>query len=205
MSFLTSVAAMPCCSKVPTSRGPNCSSSSYTGMQCLIRQIYIWVFANILQSNLTFIHIHILGALTCTCAPPKACWACCIAAAIIGLASVSEINTYFQGRLYHQVCKFLWRTFKMILTLEKPLCQLVWQRLPPWFEAVEVCTTDIASQNLSTLEVSSLYQVNIKNVDLQSIFNYYVSQLLCVSAIMYLIDFFELLRISKSTYNIIHM
>ena len=68
----------------------------------------------------------------------------------------------------------------MILTLEKPLCQLVWQRLPPWFEAVEVCTTDIASQNLSTLEVSSLYQMDIKNIDLQSMFNYYVSQLLCV-------------------------
>ena len=28
VSFLTSLAAMPCCSRVPTSSGPNCSSSS---------------------------------------------------------------------------------------------------------------------------------------------------------------------------------
>ena len=99
MSFLTSAPAMPCCSKVATSRGPNCSSSSWP---CAIKVTQTSNYAKLLWNPPLFFS---WKGITCTI-PATSC-ACCIAAAILLCASWSETDmVYFCTWYVQETAKF---------------------------------------------------------------------------------------------------
>ena len=99
MSFLTSAPAMPCCSKVATSKGPNCSSSSWA---CAIKVTQTSNYAKLLWNPPLFFSWR---GITCTI-PATSC-ACCIAAAILLCANWSETDMVYFSCSAHDMFKKL--------------------------------------------------------------------------------------------------
>ena len=136
ISFLTSAAAMPCCSRVATSRGPNCSSSSWVIM-----------VTRTLQSHLCLssIPIGVHNGQDLYLSPP--CY---------GLSLLQSCR-------HTLLCKLIWNHIKLLPTRHyqhsqfQLLCRLVKRVetrhiLPPCFKAVLYSReTELASLNLSTV------------------------------------------------------